>query len=561
MNSNTTCFTPFTLAIKGIEIPSKFTFPFCYEPHALSLLAVEELQQYLEHQTAWVHNFGFEENTDSKITGKMFGVLVVQNEMGQLGYLRAFSGKLAGKNEHNLFVPPIFDMLQEDGFYRQGENVLNGINVQVDALEGQEELKMAQEIFDKVILRSVASIDSQKVRLQANRTERKLRKKEGALTLNEASFKELYSVIAAESIRDKFLLRELLVYWEDQISKATKQLEIFTGPIKALKIDRKQKSNALQQKLYDQYHFLNQLGETKSVCDIFLNTLNGVPLAGAGECAAPKLLQYAFQQGLKPIAMAEFWWGASPTSAIRKHKNYYPACQSKCHPILGHMLQGLQMEDNPLLKNPAIGKVLATVYEDDSFVIINKPSEFLSVPGKTISDSVYTRMLEKYPEATGPLIVHRLDMSTSGLMVIAKTKEVHKDLQSQFINRTVKKRYVALLEGELQEEKGEISLPLRVDLDNRPRQLVCYEYGKKAKTIWKVIEKRDGNTLVHFYPVTGRTHQLRMHAAHKLGLNSPIVGDDLYGVKANRLHLHAEYLQFTHPGTGKVMKFRVKVDF
>ena len=561
MNSNTVCFTPFSLSIKGIEIPEKFTFPFYYQPHALSLLAVEELQGYLEEQTDWTHNFGFENDTDSKITGKMFGVLVVQNDKGQLGYLKAFSGKLAGKNEHDLFVSPIFDMLKEDGFYRKGENVLNAINVQVDVLEAQDALKIAQEEFDKVNARSVASIASQKVRLLANRTERKSRKIAGKLALNEADFKELCIIIAEESIRDKFLLRELLVYWDGQIAKATTQLEVFTGPIKALKFERKEKSNALQQKLYDQYHFLNQLGETKSVCDIFLNTLNGVPLAGAGECAAPKLLQFAFQQGLKPIAMAEFWWGASPTSAIRKHKNYYPACQSKCHPILGHMLQGLEVDENPMLKNPALGKVLATVYEDDSFVIINKPSEFLSVPGKTISDSVYTRMLEKYPDATGPLIVHRLDMSTSGLMVIAKTKDVHKDLQSQFINRTVKKRYVALLDSELQDEKGEISLPLRVDLDNRPRQLVCYEYGKKAKTIWKVIEKRAGKTLIHFYPVTGRTHQLRMHAAHKLGLNSPIVGDDLYGVKSNRLHLHAEYLQFTHPGTGKVMRFRVKVDF
>jgi len=486
---------------------------------------------------------------------------VVQNNLGQLGYLKAFSGKLAGKNEHNHFVPPIFDMLQEDGFYRKGENVLNDINSRVDFLEAQEGLKLVKEEFEKVTARSIASIDSQKVRLQANKAERKLRKKQGKTSLSTEAFKELSVLIGEESIRDKFLLRELLVYWEGELEKAKDKLKAFTGPIEALKQDRKEKSNALQQQLYDQYHFLNQHGETKSVCDIFRNTLNGVPLAGAGECAAPKLLQYAFEQGLKPITMAEFWWGASPTSAIRKHKNYYPACQSKCHPILGHMLQGLEVDENPMLKNPALGKVLTTVYEDDSFVVINKPSEFLSVPGKTISDSVFTRMQEKYPNATGPLIVHRLDMSTSGLMVIAKTKEVHKELQSQFINRTVKKRYVALLDGELQEEKGEISLPLRVDLDNRPRQVVCYEYGKNAQTIWKVIERRDQKTLIHFYPVTGRTHQLRMHAAHTLGLNCPIVGDDLYGVKSNRLHLHAEYLQLTHPKNGKMMKFRVKVDF
>jgi len=561
MNSQKEYFTFFKQEITGIELPAKFTFPFYYQPHALAVLAAEELQEYLESQTEWVHNFGFENDTESKITGKMFGVLVVQNKLGQLGYLKAFSGKLAGKNEHNHFVPPIFDMLQENGFYRKGENVLNDINSRVDFLEAQEELKLAQEELDKVTARSIASIDSQKVRLQANKTERKLRKKNGKASLGTEAFKELSVIIGEESIRDKFLLRELLVYWDGELEKANENLKVFAGPIEVLKQDRKEKSNALQQQLYDQYHFLNQHGETKSVCDIFRNTLNGVPLAGAGECAAPKLLQYAFEQGLKPITMAEFWWGASPTSAIRKHKNYYPACQSKCHPILGHMLQGLDVEDNPMLKNPALGKVLTTVYEDDSFVVINKPAEFLSVPGKAISDSVYTRMLEKYPNATGPLIVHRLDMSTSGLMVIAKTKEVHKQLQSQFINRTVKKRYVALLDGELQEEKGEISLPLRVDLDNRPRQVVCYEYGKNAQTIWKVIEKRDQKTLIHFYPVTGRTHQLRMHAAHKLGLNCPIVGDDLYGVKSNRLHLHAEYLQLAHPKTGKMMKFRVKVDF
>jgi len=561
MNSKKHYFTSFKQEIADITLPAKFTFPFYYQPHPLAILASEELQGYLENQTEWIHNFGFEGDTDSKITGKMFGVLVVQNDKGQLGYLKAFSGKLAGKNTHAHFVPPIFDMLQEDGFYRKGENVLNAMNVQVDTLVDQEELKIAQEALDKVTLRSQDSIASQKVRLQANKGERKLRKKEGKISLDTEAFKNLCVLIGEESIRDKFLLRELLVYWDGELEKANEKLKVFTNPIKALKLARKEKSNALQQQLYDQYHFLNQHGETKSVCDIFLNTLNGVPLAGAGECAAPKLLQYAFEQGLKPITMAEFWWGASPTSAIRKHKNYYPACQSKCHPILGHMLQGLEVDENPMLKNPALGKVLTTVYEDESFVVINKPAEFLSVPGKVISDSVYTRMLEKYPSATGPLIVHRLDMSTSGLMVIAKTKEVHKELQGQFINRTVKKRYVALLEGELQEEKGEISLPLRVDLDNRPRQVVCYEYGKNAQTIWKVIEKRKGKTLIHFYPVTGRTHQLRMHAAHKLGLNAPIVGDDLYGVKANRLHLHAEYLQFTHPILEKVMKFRVKVDF
>ena len=285
------------------------------------------------------------------------------------------------------------------------------------------------------------------------------------------------------------------------------------------------------------------------------------PPAGAGECAAPKLLQYAFANDLKPITLAEFWWGISPKSAIRKHKNYYPACQSRCKPILTHMLKGIAMDDNLLLENLSEKQELKIIFEDDTIVIINKPAEFLSVPGKEIRDSVYTRIKAKYPNATGPLIVHRLDMSTSGILVLTKTKEAHKILQSQFIKRTVKKRYVALLDGELHTEKGNIHLPLRVDLDDRPKQLVDFTYGKNAETNWEIIRRENSKTRVYFYPITGRTHQLRVHAAHKDGLNTPIFGDDLYGKKENRLHLHAEFIEFIHPSTNQKISFRVEADF
>jgi tRNA pseudouridine32 synthase/23S rRNA pseudouridine746 synthase len=225
------------------------------------------------------------------------------------------------------------------------------------------------------------------------------------------------------------------------------------------------------------------------------------------------------------------------------------------------MLEGLTVDPNPMLENPAEGKTLAIVYEDDELAVINKPAEFLSVPGKNIYDSVYARVQERYPNATGPLIVHRLDMSTSGLLIVAKNKTAHQQLQRQFIKRNVKKRYVALLDGIIQEDEGVIDLPLRVDLDDRPRQLVCYEHGKNAVTHWKVIKRTDTQTLIHFYPITGRTHQLRVHAAHSLGLNAPIVGDDLYGTKADRLHLHAEWIQVNHPVTHKKIQFQVDPDF
>jgi tRNA pseudouridine32 synthase/23S rRNA pseudouridine746 synthase len=259
--------------------------------------------------------------------------------------------------------------------------------------------------------------------------------------------------------------------------------------------------------------------------------------------------------------MAEFWWGASPVSEVRKHKQFYPACKGKCEPILNHMLIGLNVDDNPMLINPAENKDLPIVYEDDSIIIVNKPAEFLSVPGKNISDSVYTRIKAKYPEATGPLIVHRLDMSTSGILILAKTLEAYHHLQKQFLKRQVKKRYVALLNGVIEEKNGTIELPLRVDLDDRPRQIVCFEHGKHAKTEFEVIEINENQTKVYFYPITGRTHQLRVHASHKNGLNTPIKGDDLYGTKDTRLHLHAESITFRHPKSKEIITFQVKEEF
>ena len=311
----------------------------------------------------------------------------------------------------------------------------------------------------------------------------------------------------------------------------------------------------LQQQIFDKYQFLNIQGQAKNIAHIFSSTPYKIPPAGAGECAAPKLLNYAFTYDYTPIAMAEFWWGASPASEVRRHKHIYPACQSKCQPILTHMLSGMSVDENPLLLNPAEGKHLDIIYEDDDVLVINKPAEFLSVPGKNIEDSVYSRIKQAYPLATGPLIVHRLDMSTSGLMVVALTKESNKQLQKQFIKRTVKKRYIALLAGTLIDDEGIINLPLRVDLNDRPRQLVCYEHGKPAETHYQVIERKNNRTKVYFYPKTGRTHQLRVHSAHTLGLNSPIVGDDHYGLTDTRLHLHAQRLCFNHPTTNEVLTF------
>ena len=560
-SSQENCFQVFKEPIAAITLPKQFTFPFYYEPHPLCLLAAKELQEHLENQTIWSHNFGLVKSKKGLVIGKMFGVLIVQNKQGEIGYLVAFSGKLAEKNAHAKFVPPVFDMLTKDGFFLNQETTLNAINKQLSTLENNSVLIELQEFLKEEYVLYNKDISEKKEALKTAKAARKARREKEHELLSADAYATLIKTLGQESLEGKYFFNNVTRYWTYRLNTTKEKIAVFTEKIKLLKEERSTKSAALQQLLFDQYQFLNQQGSLKGMSEIFKETALQKPPAGAGECAAPKLLQHAFKQQLKPLAMAEFWWGASPNTEIRKHQQFYPACQGRCKPILAHMLTGITMDKNPMLTNPAIGKELTIIYEDEALVVINKPAEFLSVPGKNIQDSVYLRMKQRYPKATGPLIVHRLDMSTSGIMLIAKTASANKILQRQFIERTVKKRYVALLEGSLKENEGSINLPLRVDINDRPRQLVCYEHGKPAETTWKVIEHVKNQTRVHLYPKTGRTHQLRVHASHLLGLNTPIVGDDLYGKKATRLYLHAEFIEFTHPTSNRVMSFQVDAEF
>ena len=545
------CFTTFKSDISDLSLPKRFTFPFYYEPHPISKLASNELQVYIEKQTDWKHNF--------QRVGKMFGILIVEKDNGDIGYLSAFSGKLAGSNHIKGFVPPVFDMLTENSFYIKGEKEINILNERLKKLEARPELLKALQELKEANLQSMKEIRVQKQKIKAGKEERKLIRDQARIDLEEEDARAVREELNQESIREKIQLRNLSNFWKEEIAKKQANVDQLNLEVESLKELRKNKSIDLQLKLFESYHFLNQSGEERSLIDIF-KELPSLP-AAAGECAAPKLLQYAFQYQLKPIALAEFWWGSSPQSEIRKHGHYYPSCQGKCKPILGHMLKGMKVDENPMLVNPAVGKKLNIIYEEEDFLVINKPAEMLSVPGINIEDSVYSRMKEKYPKATGPLVVHRLDMATSGIMIISKNKETHKFLQRQFIKRTIKKRYVALLDGIIEEDEGIINLPLRVDLYDRPRQVVCYEFGKSCRTLWKVIQRTANQTRIYFYPITGRTHQLRVHSAHLSGLNTPIVGDDLYGKKGERLYLHSEYLEIIHPKSRKKMIFETPEDF
>ncbi|MBL0098883.1 MAG: RNA pseudouridine synthase [Saprospiraceae bacterium] len=549
------CFTHFIHDVSDDTLPEKFTFPFCYEPHPIAVKATTELQLRLEEMNITNHDFGLEDGQSG--VGKMFGVLVVKTHDEVLGYLSAFSGKLGQSNHYPGFVPPVFDTHDLTGFYKKGEEEINLINRRIEKLESAEEYLQNKTLLENKKNEAASSVKSLKNEIKLAKISRDARRKEVAAETYDA----VNEILNQESITYHYRLKELNKYWKQRLEDIQQQLNIFQAQIQAHKDDRRQRSALLQKKLFEQYAFLNQQNQKKNLIDIFEITDELTPPSGAGECAAPKLLQYAFRHHLIPVAMAEFWWGKSPASEIRKHGHFYPACNGKCKPILSHMLEGIPMDENPMLTNPAIGKKLPVIMEDDFILIVNKPAEFLSVPGKKIVDSVFSRVRMMYPKATGPLIVHRLDMSTSGIMLIAKTKEIHQHLQSQFIKRKIKKKYVAILDGCITGTEGEIDLPIRVDLDDRPRQLVCYQYGKPALTLWQVAEQTENGTRVYFYPHTGRTHQLRVHAAHPSGLGTPIKGDDLYGTRADRLYLHAETLDFIHPITKEWVHVECKPDF
>ena len=560
----------FKKPVSHLALPEKFTYPFHYTPHPLCVLAAEEVKAYIASRKEWQEELA---------SGKMFGVLIVQtdngitnNEENQIGYLAAFSGNLGGKNLHPYFVPPVYDLLQPEGFFKIEEEQISAINIRIRELENSSSYLGSKEKWKIETEQAKAVLNQAKAELKMAKEAREIRRQSSP----ELSEEEQASLIR-ESQYQKAEYKRLEKEWKKRLEELETEVRHFDIEIERLKTERKERSAALQRKLFEQFRMLNAQGEVKDLYTIFEQTVQKVPPAGAGECALPKLLQYAYLHQLKPLAMAEFWWGDSPKNEIRHHGYYYPSCKGKCEPILQHMLQGLEIDENPLLNPVHEEEELEIVFEDEWLLVVNKPAGMLSVPGKAEDrDSVYHRLKKKYPEATGPMIVHRLDMATSGLLLVAKTKKVHQDLQAQFANRSIKKRYVAVLDGiVLSERTGRIELPLCLNPLDRPRQIVSKEYGKEAITEYKIISESEKiidesersineprkYTRIVFYPLTGRTHQLRVHAAHPEGLGCPILGDELYGKKADRLYLHAEYIEFRHPIYGNILCIQKEADF
>ena len=578
--------------LSGIDIPERMNNPLDYQPHPLCIAVCKELQTYLSEREDW------REEIDK---GKMFGVLIVENAQpepgtSEIGYLAAYSGQIGGRSDWDDFVPAVFDYLQPDGYFKTHEAEISGINQSIRQLEDNDHMKEAKSLIQQLQEERKHTIAAYQEKMKEAKAKRDARRKAGNLTPEEE----------AEMVKESQFMKAELRRLKKSLSEKTTletEYEAYQADILRLKQLRKTLSDALQQWLFSQFLMQNHEGEIKDLQEIFrdaalrdypqatlatsrIAALKMVPPAGSGECCEPKLLQYAYQHGYKPLQMAMFWWGESPKEEIRHHLQFYPACNGKCKPILHWMLPD-RVFDSKIAEKQA----LETLYEDDQLAVIYKPSGLLSVPGKDSSQpSVYSIMRKKYPAASSPLIVHRLDMATSGLMIIAKTDFAYHRLQKEFLHHRVQKKYIAIIGCKDQEacdkiwekakkeekkemkeeerssvatEKQKISLPLMPDYLDRPRQIVNHAQGKEAITEYEVLDRIDATHLrLALYPKTGRTHQLRVHCAHHEGLNAPILGDPLYGnEKASRLHLHAEEITFEHPLTGKEINIKREADF
>jgi tRNA pseudouridine32 synthase/23S rRNA pseudouridine746 synthase len=539
------------------------TNPFYYTPSPRCEQAVSSLLDVIHSHPEW---------QDEVRNGKTFGVLITESET-----LFAYSGQMLGRYDIEGFVPPVFDYLDEKGYFKIHEAEIVNINKEIERLSASDELHQAREALyeaekAKPVLPPSRNIDPSSDEYEAYCRQRQFEKGE---------------------------YRRQKAVWNERVGKCRDALQALQDKITSLKQERKRLSDSLQHWLFEHFVMLNAKGEKKNLLDIFSEWAERtgskcvIPPSGSGECCAPKLLQYAYIKGLKPREIAEICpspalWASSPQGARRKLPSFAenvigntnfslapwgedtrragegpsfsfrPACQSRCKPILDWMLQGLDVEANPL-EEPEERTSLPIIFENESIIVVDKPEGMLSVPGKSKRKSAIDILREMRPDCPELIMAHRLDMQTSGVLVAAKTMETYRHLQQMFVaknfqfsivNSQLSKTYFALLESVLSlpiGTKGEISLPLSSDYLNRPCQKVDYENGKDALTIYEVmgIVEVEGHpcTLLRLHPVTGRTHQLRVHCAHPDGLGMPILGDDLYGKHAKRLYLHAQEIR------------------
>ena len=527
-----------------IDIPGAFTDPFRYRPHPLVREAAAIIMDMMKSMfQEGRYPQGVEEGFRE---GKMLGVLVCRRpEGGNPCFIAAFSGSVGGHSNLEGFVPPIFDLMSPEGYFKTKESEITRINMEISQLESSEELNYASRQLAEAEKSRDMEIEAARQNMAQTKAARNLKR-------SSCTDSSILEGLIRESQHEKAEFRRLKQSWENRIAQIRSVSDSINEKITELKVLRSRLSDNLQEWIFRQYEVHNASGEVSSVLDIFQEA-GTVPPGGTGDCAAPKLLEHAYRNHLEPLAMGEFWYGDSPATAVRTHGHFYPSCTSKCGPLLRFMMEGLSPEeDSTSFDQPEM------IYEDDDLIAVEKPSGMPSVPGLDGRESVFDILKDRY---AGLNTVHRLDMDTSGIILFAKTEESAVNLQRQFENHSISKVYHARLsvsqEGKLLKagDKGRIELPLSPDFDERPRQKVDAVQGKEATTEYEIIKvNEDGTIEIAFYPLTGRTHQLRVHSAHISGLGRPIVGDRLYGGSpSSRLHLHAHSIRFRHPSSGIVM--------
>ena len=555
-----------------------FTDPFRYAPHPAVQEAARIMTDMIDSDRSLSEAFS---------EGKMLGVLVCRSYgiSRDLCFIAAFSGTVGGKSHIEGFVPPVFDLCDPDGHFKQREAEITSINHRIHTLSNSDRLASLQSELSE----TTGARDRALAEFRMAMAEHRIRREDMRSRTSDPH--ELARLIK-ESQHEKAEFRRLKASWEKNISSVQDHIRTMQDEISQLKDERARMSDELQDWIFRQYVVHNALGESSSIADIFAG--HGlVPPGGTGECAAPKLLEYAYRNGLEPLAMGEFWYGRSPQTAVRTQGHFYPSCTSKCGPLLGYMMKGLSIGPSGFIGDGHIIPAPVIIYEDDSIVVAEKPSGMPSVPGLDGRISLEEHLsLNDDPERNSVsslvLAVHRLDMDTSGVMVFAKTEKAAAALRQQFAEHTVRKTYMARVTlatapaamgataadaeaagieptagdidmplPRIEPTAGCIDLPLAADYDERPRQRVDFQQGKPAHTEYEAVRiDQDGIADLLLRPVTGRTHQLRVHCAHSLGLGSPILGDLLYGGSpAPRLHLHALSITFRHPVTDVELTF------
>lgn len=571
------------------DIPAGFNDPFRYSPCPAVARASREIISHI-HSDRTLDGILSE--------GKMLGVLIVEipddklqdgaeQFRERLAYLAGFSGIAGGKNRLPGFVPPLLDLLEPEGHFKKEEGVISEINVRIRSiLESREYLEAAESLSEINGGKASAMASWKEKMAESKQRRRRIRECLRAGVMPDSAdtahyteepvhdMEKLQDALIRESQYEKACLKRIAAEYDARLPEARRLMENASGEIRKLRERRKDLSDILQKWIFDNTIVLNACGERKSIAAIFSDR-GLVPPAGTGECAAPKLLQYAFLHGLRPLAMGEFWYGRSPDNEVREEGRFYPSCSSKCGPLLGFMMRGIALSTENAERAQAnacrgIGQE-SIIYEDDSIIVADKPAGMLSVPGNTGQPS-FMELLEKSSadrerrDRSRILPVHRLDMDTSGIIIYAKTEEAQRNLRQQFEARKIQKTYLADLDipekwPHREGETGTISLPLAPDILDRPRQKADTEKGKRAISEYRILSIRGQRASAELHPLTGRTHQLRVHAAHKHGLGAPVIGDRLYGSAASsgRLHLHAASISFAHPVSGEEMHLESKL--